>query len=71
MASEFVPVLRMLVEDESLSYSYPSVREVGLTLLAKLDLDSYNLFNHTQYVCQALKATCSFLMEQENLVGTC
>lgn len=71
ISREFVPVLSMLSEDETLSYSYSSVREAGLRLLSQLDSDAYNLFSHAQQMCQAFKSTCSFLMEFDNLVRFC
>lgn len=67
---EFVPVLTMLAEDESLSYSYPEVRSTALEFLHQMDLDTYHTFRHAQEVCQSLKSSCGFLMELDDLVLT-
>ncbi|ELU06616.1 hypothetical protein CAPTEDRAFT_220120 [Capitella teleta] len=52
---EFIPVLSMMIQDDSLSYSYPSIRRTCLKFLAQLDLDAFNSFSHALEICQSLR----------------
>ncbi|XP_064598734.1 rotatin-like [Liolophura sinensis] len=55
--------LNDLVYDESLSHSYPHIRETALNYLQVVSSRKYQLYTHAVNVCKSTESTCQFLME--------